>query len=196
MAYNPDRGGFETIDGGLIRIQDKNDDGNVRISIYDGDERDIHDRTTINIDTNSGSGSIDYHNEDKSESSSTDTSCFLTTACMKHFHKQFDDNCYELKVLRWFRDKFVSKEDIEHYYEIAPIIIENINKLDNCNELYNEIYENVILLCVKAIENSKYNLAYSIYKNSILNLEEEYARPALQQKLVRVLSARRNIITK
>lgn len=115
---------------------------------------------------------------------------------MKHFHKQFDDNCYELNLLRWFRDKFVCKEDIEHYYEIAPIILENINRLDNCNKLYNEIYENVILLCVKAIDNNEHNLAYNIYKNCIINLEEEYAKPELQQKLVKVLITRRNIITK
>ena len=26
-------------------------------------------------------------------------SCYLTTACMKHFCDKFDDNCYELQVL-------------------------------------------------------------------------------------------------
>ena len=46
---------------------------------------------------------------------------------MKYFQENFDDNCYELTVLRWFRDNFVSKEDKEHYYEIAPIIVETIN---------------------------------------------------------------------
>ena len=44
---------------------------------------------------------------------------------MKYFKENFDDNCYELTVLRWFRDNFVSKEDIKHYYEVAPIIVEN-----------------------------------------------------------------------
>ena len=122
MAYNSDRKGYETKDGGLIRI---NGGDKVRIDIYEGNEREKggHTRDTINYDTNTGKGSIDQHNADKSEKSSTDVSCFLTTACMKYFRENFDDNCYELTVLRWFRDNFVSKEDKEHYYEVAPIII-------------------------------------------------------------------------
>ena len=36
--------------------------------------------------------------------------CYLTSACMEHFQDEFDDNCYELTVLRWFRDNFVSKK--------------------------------------------------------------------------------------
>ena len=110
MPYNEDRKGFETIDGGLIRI---NGDDTVRIDIYDGDEREKggHTRDTINFDTNTGEGTIDYHNEDKSESSSVDVKCYLTTACMKHFQENFDDDCYELRVLRWFRDNFVSPEE-------------------------------------------------------------------------------------
>ena len=50
---------------------------------------------------------------------------YLTSACMKFFQDKFDDKCYELTVLRWFRDNFVSSEDIEHYYETAPYIIVN-----------------------------------------------------------------------
>ena len=42
---------------------------------------------------------------------------------MKHQLKYFDDNCYELTTLRWFRDKFVTKSDIQYYYQIAPIIV-------------------------------------------------------------------------
>ena len=128
-GYNSDRNGYELNDGNLIRIQDKNDDGNIRISIYDGDEREQgeHDRYTINYDSNSGTGSIDYHNEDKSESSTTDVSCYLTTACMKAMMDRFDDNCYYLDILRWCRDNYVTKEDKKHYYEIAPKICEAIN---------------------------------------------------------------------
>lgn len=189
MGYNSDRGGYETKDGGLIRIHGED---KVRIDIYDGDEREKggHTRDTITYDTNTGSGRIDSHNADKSEKSSTDTSCYLTTACMRHYLSNFDDNCYELKVLRWFRDKFVSKEDIDHYYKTAPIIVESINNLGDCNDIYNDIYKNVITLCVSAIEKGNYEFAYTTYKNSILNLEEEYARKTLETKLVKVLKLR------
>ena len=43
-------------------------------------------------------------------------------------------------MLRWFRDKFVSKDEIDHYYITAPIIVEaldnipdNEDNLSKCN---------------------------------------------------------------
>ena len=186
MAYNSDRKGYETKDGGLIRI---NGGDKVRIDIYEGNEREKggHTRDTINYDTNTGKGSIDQHNADKSEKSSTDVICFLTTACMKYFRENFDDNCYELTVLRWFRDNFVSKEDKEHYYEIAPIIVETINKEEQSGIIYDYIYDNIVDYCVEQIEQGHYDKAYSRYKNSVLTLEEQFARPLLEKRLVKSL---------
>lgn len=186
MAYNSDRKGYETEDGGLIRIGGEE---KVRIDIYIGDEREKggHTRDTINFDTNTGTGSIDQHNEDKSEKSSTDISCFLTSACMKYFQGNFDDNCYELRVLRWFRDNFVSKEDIEHYYKVAPIIVEAINREDNSSDIYNYIYDNIVVYCVKQIEAGNYEEAYTRYKNSVLILEEQLVRSVLTQRLVKTI---------
>ena len=57
---------------------------------------------------------------------------------MKHFQETFDDDCYELTVLRWFRDNFVSQEDIAHYYQTAPVIVAGI---DNCGESANIAYD-------------------------------------------------------
>lgn len=101
----------------------------------------------------------------------------MIAACMKHFSGTFDDNCYELATLRWFRDNFVSKEDIEHYYAIAPAIVTEIEKNPNCDELYNYIYEHIVRVCVQAIEQGDYHSAYSRYKNSVLALEEAYITP-------------------
>lgn len=42
---------------------------------------------------------------------------------MKMYADSFDDNCYELTTLRWFRDTYVSKDDIDKYYNIAPRIV-------------------------------------------------------------------------
>ena len=186
MAYNEKRKGYETKDGGLIRI---NGGDTVRIDIYDGNEREKggHTRDTINYDTNTGKGSIDQHNTDKSSKSSTDIECFLTTACMRYFHEKFDDNCYELTVLRWFRDNFVSNQDIEHYYEIAPIIVENINKEEKLDIIYDYIYDNMVDYCIEQIERGNYTQAYVRYKNSVLLLEEQYGRPILEQRSVKSL---------
>ena len=167
MAYNSDRKGYETKDGGLIRI---NGGDKVRIDIYEGNEREKggHTRDTINYDTNTGKGSIDQHNADKSEKSSTDVSCFLTTSCMKYFQENF-------------------KEDKEHYYEIAPIIVETINKEKQSSIIYDYIYDNIVDYCVEQIEQGHYDKAYSRYKNSVLTLEEQFARPLLEKRLVKSL---------
>jgi len=73
MAYNKDRKGWETKDGGLIRVNGSGE--KVRIDVYEGNERASggHTRDSIHYDTSSGKGKIDSHNADKSSKSSTDT---------------------------------------------------------------------------------------------------------------------------
>lgn len=63
--------------------------------------------------------------------------CYLTTACLKWQSDKFDDNCEELRILRWFRDNYVDQGDINHYYDIAPAIVKSINSALLC---YTPIY--------------------------------------------------------
>lgn len=77
---------------------------------------------------------------------------------MRHMQDNFDDNCDELIILRWFRDNFVSKEDIEHYYQTAPIIVETIDSIANNDSIYDYIYKNVVSACVNAIKQKNMNL--------------------------------------
>jgi len=159
--------------------------GKDHIDIYDNDPKEEHSSIHINWDSNTGKGSIvDTTNGNKE---TTDISCFLTTACMKYFQDKFDDNCYELRVLRWFRDNFVSKQDVEHYYEIAPVIVEEINKEEKSDIIYDYIYDNIVDYCVKQIEKGNYEEAYIRYKSSVLTFEEEFARPTLNNRLVKSL---------
>lgn len=110
--------------------------------------------------------------------------CYLTSACMKQFSDQFDDNCYELRVLRWFRDNFVSKIDIKKYYESAPVIVNNINQDPNSRLVYDYIYENIINPCLDAIEIGDYELAYSIYRNNVKLLTDNFIEKGSTKKLV------------
>lgn len=167
---------------------------NNSIGIYDKDPRGPHAGTHINIDHEKGTFTVTTHNEDRTEKSSNTGNCFLTTACIKHKGDSFDDNCYELTRLRWFRDNFVSEEYIKHYYMLAPIIVEEIDKLENCDEIYKDIYENVIISCVKYIENIDYKRTYELYKKCILELEEKYARPVLNNRLIEVLKKKRDLM--
>ena len=102
--------------------------------------------------------------------------CYLTSACMQHFKSEFDDNCYELTVLRWFRDNYVSKEDIKLYYKLAPKIVEGINKDKRKEEIYDYIYDTIVDECVTAIENGDFEYAYNRYKESILSLKRNFIK--------------------
>lgn len=111
----------------------------------------------------------------------------MTSACMKYFQESFDDNCYEFDSIKWFRGNFVSKEDIEYYYEVAPIIVENINNEEKSDIIYNYIYDNIVDYCVMQIEQGNYDKAYSRYKSSVLTIEEQFAKPLLQQRFIKAL---------
>lgn len=162
--------------------------GKDHISIYDKDPKDSdHSSIHINWDSNTGKGSITDTTNGSKET--TDTSCYLTSACIKNYLDKYDDNCYELQILRWFRDMFVSQDDIMHYYQTAPMIVAEIDKQTDKDNIYKGIYKNVINVCVKAIEEKNYDYAYIIYKESILNLDEQLVRPALQKRLVRAINS-------
>lgn len=155
-----------------------------KIDIYTADPRGPHDTIHIAVDSDTKSAHIIDTTSGKTEHK--DVNCYLTTACMKHYLNNFDDNCYELSVLRWFRDNFVSREDIEHYYQVAPSIVEAINQEQRSDIVYNYIYDNIVDACVDAIENGDYEFAYSRYKNSILVLEQYYVRPSIKPQTVKV----------
>lgn len=161
--------------------------GKAKIDIYDScpAENENHGSIHINYDEDRGKGTITDTTDGDKET--TDISCFLTTACMKHMLENFDDNCEELITLRWFRDHFVSKEDIDYYYKVAPIIIEAINSIEDNASIYNYIYQNVVSVCVEAIKKGNYEFAYHRYKNSVLILEEQFTRPILKQRFVKAL---------
>lgn len=168
-------GNYVNEKGVTIKVeQDKN--GKDHINFYDGpvDEKENHSAVHINVDYEKGDWNSKTHDKNHSNPGSGSGGCYLTSACMKKHAEQFDDNCYELKLLRWFRDNFVSKEDIDHYYDVAPIIVSNIDQQNDSNKIYKKIYENVICICVKAIEDKKYDMAYNIYKQNVLDLEKMY----------------------
>lgn len=151
--------------------------------VNDEEHKSIH----IDYDSDTGTGKITDTTSGKAES--TDVKCFLTTACMRHFQENFDDDCYELRVLRWFRDNFVSQQDIQHYYKIAPYIVKGINNEEKSDIIYDYIYDNVVDYCVEQIVDGNYDAAYKHYKNSILVFEEQFARSVLTECLTDTLKA-------
>ena len=103
--------------------------------------------------------------------------CYLTTACVEQ--RGLPDDCDELTTLRLFRDGYMKaqpggKEDILEYYEKAPKIVEIIGEQKNKSEIYDHIYNDVIVPCVKYIKNGENEAAYEKYRAMVKHLETEY----------------------
>ena len=181
-----------TPDGRLIYTSYEKD-GSVNRYTDNGDDGHSHEYWSNKDDYNMGNDPDQSRYEsNKSNNPSTgeiqnNGGCYLTTACIKHMKSEFDDNCYELTVLRWFRDNFVSNDDISHYYITAPAIVSAINLSSECDLIYSYIYENTVKYCVNAIISKKYALAYKRYKDTMLFLEERYGKKDLEQELTTVL---------
>lgn len=190
-SYDVDR--YDDYSDSNLQYTSYEKSGSVNKYSDNGDGGHSHDHYNSSSSYNMG-GSPDSSRSSSNSSSNPSTGevqsnggCYLTSACMKHMQEQFDDNCEELTILRWFRDKFVSEEDIKHYYKTAPVIVEAIDELDDNSKVYNYIYENIVSACVNAIKKGDYDFAYDRYKSSILTLEEKFARPKLQNRLVNAL---------
>lgn len=107
----------------------------------------------------------------------TPSSCYLTSACIEA--KNLPDDCIELTTLREFRDGYVLYTnrgcmDIDHYYEIAPKIVSEINSHVDSKKIYEEIYNTIVNPSVKLIERGRLGEAYDLYKNKSLELERTY----------------------
>lgn len=105
--------------------------------------------------------------------------CFFTTACVDY--KNLSDDCRKLSVLRNFRDNYMAKQkdgenDIKEYYSKAPKIVEAINAKENKEEIYNDIYVNVIKPCVELIEAGANEKAYRQYKMMVSGLEKDFIK--------------------
>lgn len=174
-------------DGTVIKITGGKDKKYSRVSIYNGDYKNENDHSSIHINVSSEDNKsyINEHDLNHSNSTNTDLNCFLTTACIRYCSNNFNDDCYVLNVLRWFRDFYVPKKDIEYYYKIAPAIVLNIDNSLNSSVVYDYIYENLVEYCVTAIENGNYDLAYNRYKNMVSILEKNFGQDKLSKKLIK-----------
>ena len=103
--------------------------------------------------------------------------CYLTTACVNT--KNLPDDCMELTVLRSFRDGYLvnqpgGKGEVQEYYRTAPKIVEVIDRQNNRDEIYEDLYSNVIAPCVELIEQGNNAEAYDKYKKMVKDLEKKF----------------------
>lgn len=103
--------------------------------------------------------------------------CYVTSAVCESLGKPED--CYELKVLKNYRDGYLSSQPdgealIEEYYNIAPTIVKRINKKENAKEIYQNIFKEYISPCIQNIEAEDNEACKQIYTDMIRILQKEY----------------------
>lgn len=103
--------------------------------------------------------------------------CYLTSACVEA--KGLPDDCYELTTLRKFRDGWLREQtfgeaDIQEYYATAPKIVSGIRALPDAAAVFEGMYQELVLPCVRMIEAGAMEKAYEHYKQFLLHLKKQY----------------------
>ena len=73
-----------------------------------------------------------------------------------------------------WHDQPNGEAEIREYYEMAPGIVEAINQKSNAQEIWNEVYKDLVEPCVNMIRNNKNKSAYTLYKLYSLKLNQKY----------------------
>ena len=103
--------------------------------------------------------------------------CFITTAVCSSLGK--GDDCAELNTLRAFRDGWLSetsdgKAKICEYYLFAPMIVSAIDRSDDSQAVYSEIWKNHLSPCLETLNAGKPQKCASQYEKMILELERKW----------------------
>lgn len=104
--------------------------------------------------------------------------CYISTAVCKSQNKA--DDCYELNLLRNYRDDYLIKdtsdgmEIITEYYDIAPTIVNRINRDINATSIYDDIWMQYLQPCIHMIEDGKKEESKELYINMVQNLSLKY----------------------
>lgn len=100
--------------------------------------------------------------------------CFLTTAACDY--KGLPDDCYELQTMRRVRDEILlpteyGKVIVKRYYEIAPGIVENIEKHPDREHILDYIFREITAI-VSYIEEERMIEAVARYVELTYDVDE------------------------
>lgn len=110
-------------------------------------------------------------------SSDDDEDCFLTTACVHH--KGLNDDCYELETLRSLREDFMRNTVegaalIEGYAILGPSIVNAIRTASNREEIWEYLYQHLVLPGVQLTEAGRRSEAVTHYRLFVEEMEKKY----------------------
>lgn len=103
--------------------------------------------------------------------------CYITTAVCESLGK--GENCYELNILKEYRDRYLESTEeghalVEAYYDIAPTIVKRIDRQKDREVIYQNLYEEYLLPCIQKIERQDYEACKEQYQRMVLNLKAQY----------------------
>ncbi len=103
--------------------------------------------------------------------------CYITTAVCENLGKP--DDCYELRILRNYRDNYLLGSEsgrgiVDTYYNIAPTIVNRINKKSDRDRIYRSIFEEYISPCISFIESDEPEKCKELYSDMVYSLRDEY----------------------
>jgi hypothetical protein len=112
----------------------------------------------------------------ESESDSSDSSCFISSACVVACG--LADDCDELRTLRSFRDEYVlglpnGRHLVNTYYAVAPRIVAAIDATKDRRKHYRSIYADLVLPCVQFIKSRRFEEAFLHYQTVTERLSKE-----------------------
>ena len=103
--------------------------------------------------------------------------CYITTAVCAS--RDQGDDCYELNLLRDYRDHYLtsSKEGeriVEEYYNVAPTIVNRINRQADAARIYDDIYSSYLRRCIELIQADRLEECRRVYASMVEDLEKKY----------------------
>lgn len=103
--------------------------------------------------------------------------CYITTAVCESLGKP--DDCYELNLLREYRDQYLLKQPegealVREYYDIAPTIVKRMEREAEHMQLYQEIWHQYLLPCIRLIEEGRQEECQSVYEEMVNVLGRRY----------------------
>ena len=103
--------------------------------------------------------------------------CYITTAVCESQHKA--DDCYELSLLRTFRDDYLLKSEageamVHEYYDVAPSIVKHIGKRADADAIYEGIWQQYLSPCIRLIESGQNEECVDLYKRMVYELKDLY----------------------
>lgn len=103
--------------------------------------------------------------------------CYITTAVCENLNKP--DDCYELSLLRSFRDDYLLKQPggeamVHEYYDIAPTIVKHIGRRSDADDVYRDIWQQYLSPCIHLIESDQKQACVDLYKDMVYELKDRY----------------------